>query len=294
MIIKAYRWYGGKIRMVNIINFLIPEHTAYYEPFMGSAAVLLNHPHSQLEIINDLDSDLVHFMKILSDREKGKVLVERLCRLWYGKTEFQKALECKKRNFRGMDEIDKAVEIFTLITQSFNATRQSFANKAYKDTNAYRTDIQFHIPKVYERLENVRIKNMNGIDLLGKIAGNPNAFAFVDPPYRHELRGVDANRAYACELPHREQIRLLKTVRGAECKIMLCGYKCENAIDLYDCYLLPYGWRCYKLADMVKACQVSKVHKDMGQEFIWVNYKLPENAKFVISMKEYNSLAGGK
>lgn len=292
MIIKAYRWYGGKIRMVNIVNFLIPEHTAYYEPFMGSAAVLLNHPRSQLEVINDLDADLVHFMRILSDREKGKVLVERLCRLWYGKTEFQEALDCKKRNFIGMDEIDKAVEIFTLITQSFNTTRQSFANKAFEDTNAYRTDIQFHIPKVYERLENVRIKNMNGIDLLGKIADNPNAFAFVDPPYRHELRGVDANRAYACELPHREQIRLLKTIREAKCKIMLCGYRCENGVDLYDRYLLPYGWKCYKLTDIVKACQVSKIHRDMGYEFIWVNYELPDNAKYVISMKEYNSLTG--
>lgn len=294
MIIKAYRWYGGKIRMVNIINFLIPEHTAYYEPFMGSAAVLLNHPRSQLEVINDLDSDLVHFMKILSDREKGKVLVEKICRLWYGKSEFQEALSFKQRNFNGMDEIDKAVEIFTLITQSFNATRKNFANKAYKDTNAYRTDIQFHIPKVYERLENVRIKNMNGIDLLGKIVDNPNAFAFVDPPYRHELRGVDANRAYACELPHREQIRLLKTIREAKCKIMLCGYKSEKGIDLYDRYLLPYEWKCYKLADIVKACQVSKVHRDMGQEFIWVNYELPEDAKYVISMKEYNSLTGEK
>lgn len=40
---KAFRWYGGKNRMTHEINFLIPEHTAYYEPFMGSAAVLLNH-----------------------------------------------------------------------------------------------------------------------------------------------------------------------------------------------------------------------------------------------------------
>lgn len=294
MIIKSYRWYGGKIRVVNIINFLIPEHTAYYEPFMGSAAVLLNHPRSQLEVINDLDTDLVHLMRIMADREKGKVLVDRLCRLWYGKSEFQNALDCKKRNFRGMDEIDRAVEIFTLITQSFNATRKSFASKAFKDTNAYRQDIQFHIPKVYERLENVRVTNMNGIDLLQKISDNPNAFAFADPPYRHDLRGVDANRAYVCELPHKEQIRLLKTIQEAKCKIMLCGYKTEQGIDLYDRYLLPHGFKCYKLTDIVKACQVSREHKDMGHEFIWVNYELPENAKYVISMEEYNSLTGGK
>lgn len=290
MIIKAYRWYGGKIRMVHTINFLIPEHKAYYEPFMGSAALLLNHPRSELEVINDLDRDLVHFMKTLADREKGKILVDRLCQLWYGKSEFAEALENKKRNFKGLDEIDKAVMVFTLITQSFNATRKDFSAKAYKDTNAYREDIRFHIPKVYERLENVRVKNMNGIDLLDKISDNPNAFAFVDPPYRHALRGVGADKAYACELPHSEQIRLLKTIREARCKIMLCGYRVADGIDLYDRYLLPYGWKCYKLADVVKACQASKAHRDIAEEFIWVNYELPDSAKYVISMKEYSSL----
>ena len=290
MMIKAYRWYGGKNRMAHTINFLIPAHTAYYEPFMGSAAVLLNHPRSQLEVINDLDADLVHFMKTLADREKGKVLADKLCNLWYGKFEFDEAMECKKRKFCGMDEIDKAVKVFVLITQSFNCTRKNFSKKAFKDTDAYRWDIRFHIPKVYERLENVRVLNMNGIDLLGKVADNPNAFAFVDPPYRKELRGVGADKAYACELPHCEQIRLLKTIREAKCKIMLCGYRVAGGVDLYDRYLLPYGWKCYKLADIVKACQVSSVHKDIAEEFIWVNYELPDSAKYVISMKEYSSI----
>lgn len=290
MIIKAYRWYGGKLRMVQKINFLIPEHTAYYEPFMGSAAVLLNHPRSQLEVINDLDADLVHFMKTLADRDKGKELVKRLSKLWYGKAFFEEAMEWKRKKYKGMDEISRAEMEFILITQSFNATRKNFSEKAYKDTNAYRQDICFHIPKVYERLKNVQVINMDGIDLLGKIADNANAFAFVDPPYRKELRGVGADKAYACELPHSEQIRLLKTIRKAKCKIMLCGYKSEKGVDLYDQYLLPYGWKCYKLVDIVKACQVSKGHKDIAKEFIWVNYEFPEGAKYVISMQEYSSL----
>ena len=291
MIIRPYRWYGGKVRMVHTITFLIPEHTAYYEPFMGSAAVLLNHPRSELEVINDLDKDLVHFMSVLADKEKGNLLIERLSKFWYGRGFFEDAKVYKNHNFDGMDEIDKAMQIYVLITQSFNCTRKSFSTTTYKDTNSYRRDIQFHLTKVHERLQNVRIKNMNGIDLLGKIAENQNAFAFVDPPYRKELRGVGADKAYACELPHEEQIRLLKTIQKAKCNIMLCGYRSESGIDLYDKYLLPYGWKCYKLAEVVKACQTSKGHRDMGEEFIWVNYELPYHAKFVISMKEYSSLS---
>jgi len=291
MDIRAFRWYGGKFRLVNIIRFLIPEHTAYYEPFMGSAAVLLNHKRSKLEVINDLDSDLVCFMRTLADREKGKELTERLCKLWYGKSFFDEALQCKKRKYRGMSDIDRAVMVYILITQSFNTIRESFANKAYKDTNAYRASIIQNIPHVYERLEGVRVLNMNGIDLIAKVANNENAFVFADPPYRHDLRGKGADDSYECELLHSEQIRMLKTIRSAKCKIMLCGYKTEKGVDLYDKYLLTNDkWKCYKLADIVKACQVTKVKKDMAQEFIWVNYELPASAKYVISLKEYNSL----
>lgn len=290
MIIKAFRWYGGKLRMVDIIRKLIPEHTEYYEPFMGSAAVLLNHLRSKVEVINDLDSDLVCFMKTLADRDKGKLLVEELLKLEYGRHKFDEAKACMKTNYSGLNEVERAVKVFTLITQSFNATRKDFSAKAYKNNYDYRKDVRFYIPKVYKRLGNVIVKNMNGIDLLEEIADNPTAFAFVDPPYRHELRGEGADKAYACELPQSEQIRLLETLHEAKCKIMLCGYRSAGGIDLYDQYLLPYGWKCYKLADVVKACQASKEHRDIAEEFIWVNYELPPIAKYVISMKEYSSL----
>lgn len=286
MLIKSYRWYGGKIRMAHKLSFLLPEHEAYYEPFMGSAALLLNHPRSRLEVACDLDPDLVHFMRTLADREKGKALVSRLWNLWYGKSFFDEALEYKRKKYRGLDEIEKAAMVFTLITQSFNGTRKNFANKLYRDTNEYRADVRFHIPKVYERLEGVHILHMDGIGMLERIAGNPNAFAFADPPYRKELRGVGAGHQYECELPHREQVRLLKTIWNARCKIMLCGYKSETGPDLYDAYLISHGWKRYKAADISKSCQFGREHRDVGHEYIWVNYELPYMAKYVINMYE--------
>ena len=288
MMIRPYRWYGGKIRMAHEINFLIPEHTAYYEPFMGSASVLLNHPRSELEVINDLDKELVHFMKTLADREKGKLLADKLCKQSFLKSNFDEAMEYRKKKYKGLNDIEKAVMIYRTITMSFNCTRKSFSKKVFNSTSDYRNDIQLHIPKVYERLRDVHVLNMNGIDLLEKIKDRSSAFAFVDPPYRKELRGVGADKAYACELPHSEQIRLLKTIREAKCKIMLCGYKNESGHDLYDTYLLPCEWKSYRLKDVVKACQVSSESKDMAEEYIWVNYELPSYAKYVISMQSGN------
>ncbi len=289
MTIKAYKWYGGKLRMAHTISLLMPEHTAYYEPFMGSGAVLLNHPRSSLEVLNDLDKDLACLMKTLADRQKGEILTERLGKLWYGREFFNEAAEHRKRHYRGLDDIEKSAMVFTLITQSFNGTRKDFSAKAYRDTNAYRADIKFHIPKVHERLKGVHVLNMDGIDLMAGIADNPNAFVFADPPYRKELRGAGSGKIYACELPHSQQVRMLKTIQRAKCKTMLCGYRAENGDDLYDAYLIPYGWKCYKLADVSKSCQASKEHRDIGHEYIWVNYQLPETAGFVISLKEYGA-----
>lgn len=286
---KAYRWYGGKLRMVNILNFLIPEHKIYAELFMGAASLYLNHPRSKVEILNDLDADVSGFWKTLADRELGKKLVEQLCNLKYEKAVFDEALKHRNNHFRGLDDVQKAVAIYVLISQSFNATRRNFSKTGYRDTETYQTDIKGNLPEVYERLEGVEVLNENGIDLVERFSDNAEAFLFLDPPYRHDLRGKGATSAYACELPHCEQVRLLKTIRHAKCKILLCGYKSEKN-DLYDTYLLPHGWKCYRLCEVVKACQVSRTVKDMAQEYVWVNYELPKLAKFVINTKECSSL----
>lgn len=288
MTIRAYRWYGGKIRVVHEMNFLIPEHEAYYEPFMGSAALLLNHPRSPVEVINDKDSDLVCLMKTLADRKKGKDLVERLQRLCYGEEVYREAEQCRKKKYKGMSEIERAERVYILITQSFNAARKGFGRSTYPNTWAYRQDIAFHLPKVYERMKGVQVLGMDGIDLIASIAENSEAFVMADPPYRASLRGKGADKVYGWELPHKEQVRLLRTVRNCKCKVLLCGYKEEGKSDLYDKYLLPHGWKCYKLKDLVKSCQVKK-KKDVGQEYIWVNYELPYQARYIMSLKEESS-----
>lgn len=284
MVIKSFRWYGGKVRMVETIKALFPDFIEYYEVFAGSAAVLLNQSRKQRMVLNDLDEELYHFWSTLANRTTGQDLVQNLMKLEYSEAVFNKALEYQKCHFNGLDDVEKAVQIYVLISQSFNNTRKTFSAKGYKDTNTYRRDIAFNIPKVYERLDGVRVLNMNGIDLLAKIKDNPNAFAFCDPPYRKELRGVGADKAYKCEMPHHEQVRLLKVIRDAKCKIMLCGYKTQTGSDLYDAYLLPHGWKCYKLTEIIKSCQ-TKSKKDVAEEYIWVNYALPPCASYLISMK---------
>jgi site-specific DNA-adenine methylase len=250
---------------------------------MGSGAVTLNKRRSNLEVVNDLDVDIVRLFKLMSDKDSGGILLERLLKVEYSEAEFIRAKRATTNNFKYIhDEYRKAELTYILISQSFNNTRNNFRNGMSQ--RKYTDELRLHLPYVYERLQGVRVLNMNGIDLMENIKYNTCAFAFLDPPYRHELRGEGANKVYKCELPYKEQVRLLTTIRDAKCKIMLCGYHSDDGHDLYDEYLLPYGWKHYKLAELVKACQTTEM-KDIAEEWIWVNYELPDCSKYYINLK---------
>jgi len=52
-------WLGGKGHMIAKILPLLPPHKTYVEPWGGGASILIAKPPSEIEIYNDLDSDLV-------------------------------------------------------------------------------------------------------------------------------------------------------------------------------------------------------------------------------------------
>ena len=286
---RFFRWYGGKIRMLEKLEALIPEHKIYLEPFVGSGALALNHIRSPVDIVNDLDGNIANLFRVMADREMGKELISRLLNVPYDRKLFNVVREEQKNNFIGYNSIEKAVLTYIMISQSFNATRSSFSKGGYASTELYHQDLLNNLPKVYERLEHVKIFNVDALDLLSCYVDNGEVFAFLDPPYRHDLRGKNANRVYKCEMSETQQIKLLKIIRNSTAKILLCGYKVERGIDLYDVYLLPYGWKCYKLMDVPKSAQ-RKSTKEIATEFVWCNYELPMWAGYYISLREYSTL----
>ena len=275
--------------MLEKLQALIPEHRIYLEPFVGSGALALNHDRSPVEIINDLDRDIANLFRVMADREQGRELIDRLQKVPYDRRIFNAVRGEQKNRFRGYSDIERAVLTYIMISQSFNAARSSFSKGGYASTELYHQDMLDNLPKVYEWLEGIKIYNVDALDLLSCYVGNEEVFAFLDPPYRHDLRGKNANKAYHCELSETQQVRLLKLIRNAKAKIMLCGYKSEKGIDLYDQFLLPYGWKCYKLMEVPKSAQL-KDTREVAQEFIWCNYELPMQAGYYISLKEYSSL----
>ena len=267
-------YYGAKYYMTDDIIPLMPEHEIYLEPCLGGGSILLSHPRSPVEIGNDLDSNLANLYSVLADREKGKELQERLFRLPFDEEMFKEVKSVYKNCLNEYSEMDCAVFAYVMLSQSFNAVQKNFAKDRYPDDESYQRHFRATIPDVYERLEGVKIYSMDALDLLDYYADNPEVFVFLDPPYRQELRGKNAKNVYRYEMPDTLQRQMLRLLEDVKCKVLLCGYRSETGLDLYDEYLIPYGWKCYKLKDVPKLSQNKKI-KDKGHEFVWCNYELP-------------------
>lgn len=302
LFIIVFAWYGGKIRFLTELLGLVPECHVWCEPYMGSAALTLNNIRCKREILNDTDYGLVCFFKTLQDKRAGKELIEQIKSMNCSREEFEAAKVFKKlwdKNQEGKKpqyiSVERALCEFILITQSFNNTRTSYSKKNLKNVQGFRDRSERNLTEAQKRLENVEIRHGNALDVIRELKDNEEAFLFLDPPYEHDKRNASATGAYGKgnEMSQKAHGELVELIKDAKCKIMLCGYRFDDVTEqtLYDRYLLPYGWKCYKLADTKKTAAPSRDgEKPAAKEFIWVNYALPDNAGGYISLREYGTV----
>lgn len=270
--ITFFGYYGGKNRISDKLNRLMPESKIYIEPFIGSGATLLNRDRSEIEIVNDFDPAIANLYKVLSDRELGKELLEKIFRLPYDEKLFNTAREYQRENFKGINDLDKALLVYILISQSYNNTRKQFSRGTY-DTGSYQRRIRTDIQRVYERLQGVKVYNKDALEIIKGVVNNPDVQMYLDPPYLHSLRGKGADKVYFKEMEYIKHVRLLETIQDAKCRILLSGYHADKD-DLYDTYLLAHGWKSQELAKLVKSSQ-RKEERDIASEWVWFNYDIP-------------------
>lgn len=268
--ITFYGYYGGKNRICDMLNNLMPQSKIFIEPFIGSGSTILNRDRSEIEIVNDYDPAIANLYAVMADKEMGRELLDKIFRLPYDERLFKTAREYQRENFKGINDIDKALLTFVLVSQSFNNTRKQFS-RTY-DTELYQRKIRTNLPKIYERLQGVQVHNKNALDIIKEVIKNPDVQMYLDPPYLHSLRGEGADKVYFKEMEYIDHVRMLETIQDAKCRILLSGYHADTN-DLYDTYLLAHGWKSQELAKVVKSCQ-RKEERDIASEWVWLNYDI--------------------
>lgn len=168
-------WPGGKRRMLKHILPLIPAHVTYVEPFFGGGAVFFGRPKpSPVEVINDINGDLVAFM-----RNAQKHLDELLTQMDLVLNSRQEFEDYQKQP--GLTEIERAARWFIRHRLSFGGMGGTFAISRTSPLPS-RSQRLLAIRAMSHRLDRTAIEHKDWSYILERYDA-ADSFFFMDPPY---------------------------------------------------------------------------------------------------------------
>lgn len=215
MIITALApWFGGKRTLAPEIVAELGVHSAYWEPFCGSMAILFAKPVSSMETVNDLHGDLVNLARVVQDDDLSVKLFDRLMRVACSESLHRSAAE--RFRSRGnipageSPDLDRAADYFLCSwlgrngvagTSSYN---QGFCRRFTKNgghaAKRFASAVE-SIPGWWDRLRCVTILNDDAMSLIDRIEDASGVVIYCDPPYIvkgakyvHDLKSDDHKR----------------------------------------------------------------------------------------------------
>lgn len=177
---------GGKRRLAPHLIRLFPPHITYVELFAGGAQVLFHKPPSRVEVLNDLDGEVVNFLRIcqrhsraLADVLRWQPASRRLFE-WY-----------RIAAPETLTDIERAARFFYLQKNAWAGKRvgQNFRFAVTKPNNYRPSEIVGRLGDAADRLQNVQIEQASYEQILNRY-DRPSTLFYCDPPYV----GVDLYR----------------------------------------------------------------------------------------------------
>lgn len=123
---------GNKSCIVNTILTVMPKHSVYIEPCMGSAEVFFRKPKAEREILNDYNGDLVNLFRTIQSNKKLVFLLGRLYLSINSELIFRQNKE-RLRNIPNVldDVLDTSQIISKLKWSEVEAAAAFFENQVY-------------------------------------------------------------------------------------------------------------------------------------------------------------------
>lgn len=210
-------YYGGKQNLVATIVPLIPKHKLYAEPFFGGGAIYWHKRPSEVEVVNDMNSELVNFYRVL--QTQNDQLQELVKVTLHSRADHRDASIIYNAPHL-FDPVKRAWALWVLATQSFagmldgswgydkgkNTTSKKISNK--KAT----LDDRFAA-----RLENTQIENTDALRII-KSRDFEDAFFYCDPPY------FNSDCGHYDGYSEKDFEELLETLSAIKGKFLLSSY----------------------------------------------------------------------
>jgi DNA adenine methylase len=197
---------GGKRRIAKQLVSLIPDHTTYVEPFAGGAQVFFHKPRAKVEVLNDLDEEIINFLRIC---QRHPHELSRLLR-WQPASRrlFDHHLQQPPHL---LTDIERAARFFYLQKNTWGGkrTRQNFHFAVTKPPSYTPSSLDKRLSDVAERLDYVQLEALPYHAVLSQY-DRPTTFFYCDPPYV----GVDLYQHNFSDEQFEELASRLKSLKG--------------------------------------------------------------------------------
>lgn len=252
-------YYGGKQTMLKHIGPLVPAHKVYTEAFAGGAALYWAKEPAPLEVLNDINSNLINFYKVLKHRfNELQTLVNDTL---HSRDTFDFAsIVYDYPNF--FDPVTRAWAVWvkskmgfaSMLDGSFgyDKTSNSIAKKLLGSKVLFTNELS-------QRIEQTQIECTGALKIIAS-RDTADTFHFVDPPYINSDCGHYAGTFNLVDFE--ELLKLLTELKG---KFMLTMYP----HDVLREYINKYNWR---LVEVERTISASRVNRRKQAEWIVMNY----------------------
>jgi site-specific DNA-adenine methylase len=185
---------AGKKRIAERLVAMLPTHKTYVEPFAGSAAVLFAKERSEVEVINDADTEIARAYKLVQ-KLKAKDIARLREKKWVGdEATFKSLIDENPR-----DDVGWLHRFLYLTHFSYGKMRSKSFSPSVSGVEAKTVD---RIEQFAPRLRGVKIYGGDYRRIVEKYDGKDTVH-FLDPPYAgyNVDVGEDAfDEAAFCEL----------------------------------------------------------------------------------------------
>jgi DNA adenine methylase len=264
------RWVGGKQRLVSKLLPLIPSHQTYVEVFAGGAALFFAKETSPIEVINDLDSGLVNFYRVIRDKKKFEQFRLAIALSPYAREEYD---NCRETWWQCENEVEKARRWFVVARQCFcGIFGSSFGVGIKNGSKGMATNVACYLntidllPEISARMMRVQIENKSFEEII-KQYDRPKTFFYLDPPYVADTR--KSPKVYAHEMTNEDHQMLVEVLMKIKGKAMLSGY----ANEIYE-PLEKAGWEKFTFKAFCSVSTFTGKDKDYEEkcreECVWI------------------------
>lgn len=213
-------WVGGKSQSAKKIVSLMPVHGCYTELFFGAGWIFFCKEPSKDEIINDINSELMNFYKVIQ-RECDKFKEREKYEMYSRELYYEYLQDFYSGKHANMDNVERAFRFFYLIKAAFASKFSAgFAFGSNRQSSVAFFNQFKELDGITKRLKNATIDNRDFEDIIKSYDSDRTLF-MCDPPYlksdNTDYYFKSANSSFTLH----DQQRLFMALRNIKGKFIL-------------------------------------------------------------------------